>query len=433
MITRVAAMATLMCLIGCTTTDGTPQIDSAPQLPEQALLSSPMRAQPGPGWTVTVDELELAPGTAIRPVGSVGDRGIFLGISGGGWSLLGIDVTDGRRLFGPIQLGSSDGAEGFDCFINGPPMVLCVRQSVDAGAPSTAWTIDTSSGAVMFDGPTDVRVFSPDQPVLEQVGDYAVAAVANKGVHGVGPRGELTWFAPGNGILATQFTRPGYDFSPPTLAIQGGAAGDVVFSLRDGEIVKPALPQDARLGKAVVYPGGFGYEYAPADDLTRERVAFFDDGGSKLSEPTLDGTLDIGSPDLPTVRTTSKRLVLTLDGRTLLELPLSLPAVEGRLIGSNFYLAADGEGHLWQRFDLETGAAGKTCDGDALGYQYVGSDGEVAVAHGDGLARGVDLATCETLWSLAGSTPTEIKEVWKVHTTLVQRAGDRLFSLVAPS
>jgi hypothetical protein len=134
------------------------------------------------------------------------------------------------------------------------------------------------------------------------------------------------------------------------------------------------------------------------------------------------------------IRTKTSRIVQTLNGQQLLQQVPSIPAVEARLIGSRFYLAADADHRLWQQFDLTTGARGKTCEGNSLGFNYIGSDGEVAVVlGGDGPAQGIDLATCEVLWSISASAPDEAKEVWKVHTTLIQRTNDRLFSLVAPS
>lgn len=429
----VASLALVSC--GGNTTEGQPEADGFPQLPQQVLLSSSMRQQPVPGWTTTVEDLGLPPGTVVRPVGNIGDRGIFLGITGEGWWLLGLDVTNGERLFGPLRLGPARDATDFNCYINGPPMVLCVRQGPDLNAPSTAWVVDTSSGKLTFEGPTSVRVAAVQgQPRLEQIGDYTIAAITGKGVHGVGPRGELTWFVSGDGNLPTQFTTPDRDIRPSTLAVQGtGRIAQVVFSVVDGRVVKPQIPQDVQLGRAVVYPGGFGYEYNPANDFTTERVAFFDDMGNKLSEPASDGRLDSSSFDMPMLTTKSKRIVLTLDGKQLLELPPSDPAADARMIGTRFFVAADRDERAWQQFDLRTGDAGETCEGDSLGYQYIASDGEMAVAlTGETPAQGIDLATCETLWSIPGPAPNEAKEVWKVHTTLVQRTNDRLFSLVAP-
>jgi hypothetical protein len=424
-------------LSGCSgsTTAGQPRSDGLPQLPQQTLLTSSMRQQPIPGWTITVKELGLPPGTVVRPVGSIGNRGIFLGITGEGWWLLGIDVTNGQRLFGPLRLGPAGDATDFNCYINGPPVVLCVRQGPDPNAASTAWVVDTTSGKLTFEGPTDLRVFrSENQASLEQVGDYAIATVTNNGIYGVGSHAERTWFVPGDGILPTQFTTPNRDTRPSTLAVQGsGGIANLVFSVVDGRIVKPSMPQDVQLARAVVYPGGFGYEYSPAGDYFAERVAFFDNTGKKLSDPALEGKLENGSLDLPMISARSSRTVFSLDGRKLLELPPSMPAASARLIGLHFYFAADADHRVWQQFDLRPGAAGKTCDGDSLGVYYIASDGEVAVALGDdGLAQGVDLATCDKLWSIPGPKPHEAKELWKVDTTLVQRTDDKLFSLVAP-
>lgn len=428
-------------VVGCTTdghpaseTDGPHQVEL--DLPVQTLLTSSMTEQPIPGWTNTVAELELPAGTVVRPIGNVGNRGVFLGITDEGWWLLGIDVSSGVRAFGPTRLGPAGDATDFNCFVNDPPMVLCVRQGPDLGEPSTAWVVDTNSGKVTYDGPTDLRVAqAQDQPRLEQIGDFAIATVRGKGVYGVGPRAELTWFVPGDGNLPTQFTTDVRDVTASELAIQGsGAHGDVVFSVIDGRVVKPDLPQGIQLGQAVVYPGGFGYEFTPADDFTTERVAFFDDRGQKLSEPTSNGTLEIGSLDLPMVRTKSSRVVLTLDGQQILQLPVSFPAAEARLIGSRLYVSVDPDHQEWQQFDVRTGEAGQTCEGDSLGPYYIASDGEVAVAMGgDGPARGVNLTTCDVLWTIPASASNEAKEVWRVHTTLIQRTNDQLFSLVAPS
>ena len=425
-------MAVLAVLVGCNT-EGRPEA-APPELPKQTLLASSMHKQPVPGWSVTVRDLELPPGTVVRPIGNIGDRGIFLGITDEGWWLLGLDVASGQRLFGPVRLGPAGDATTFNCFVNGPPNVLCVRQERDPNVPAMAWVVDTDAGALVFNGATDVRVASAqDRPRLEQVGDYVVAEVTGKGVYGVGARAELTWFVPGDGILPSQFATWDRDDPPSTLAVQGsGGVADVVFSVVDGRVVNPSLPQDVQLGRAIVYPGGLGYEYNSAGDRT-VRVAFFDDTGNKLGEPALGGTLETRSLDVPMVTTDSNRVVVTLDGQQLLELPKSVPSPEARLIGSRLFVAADKDHRKWQQFDLRTGAAGKTCEGESLGAYYIASDGEVAVALGERTpAQGVDLATCETLWSMPGSGPDEAKEVWKVNTTLVQRTNDRLFSLVPP-
>ncbi|MFN3005215.1 hypothetical protein [Mycolicibacterium wolinskyi] len=298
--------------------------------------------------------------------------------------------------------------------------------------------VDTSSGKLVYNGPTELRVAAPGEghPKAEQFADYVIATAQGKGVYGVGARGELTWFVPGNGILPAQFTRLGRDTIPSTLAIQGsGRVADVVFSVVDGKVVAPAMPEGAQLGRAVVYPGGFGYEYTTAGDYATERVAFFDDTGTKIGEPTTEGTLENRSLDVPMVGSKAKNVVITLEGQQLLELPPSGPRPYARLIGTRLFIATDADHKVWHQFDLRTGEVGQTCEGESLWTYYIASDGEVVVAldEGDGLIHGVDLATCDVLWSIPGSAPNEAKEVWKVNTTLVQRTNDRLFSLVAPS
>lgn len=108
-----------------------------------------------------------------------------------------------------------------------------------------------------------------------------------------------------------------------------------------------------------------------------------------------------------------------------------------RLIGGERLLVESGGGEReksWQQYDLRTGKDVKTCDVEGLGYYYIASDGIVAVISGDGAAaRGIDLDTCEQLWSLPGETLSEGKDVWRVNTTLIQRVNDELFSLVTPA
>lgn len=413
-------------------TEGRPEA-APPELPTQTLLTSSMRQEPVPGWTTSVAELGLPPGTVVRPVDNIGSRGVFLGITDEGWWLLGLDVASGERLFGPVRLGPAGNATAFNCFVNGPPLVLCVRQAPDPGAPSTAWVVDTDSGATVFEGPTDVQVAAAEgRPRLEQIGDRVIATVTDKGIYGVGSRGELTWFVPGNGIMPTQFTTEDVDTPASNLVVQKGSdLADVVFSVVDGRVVKPEFSQDVQLWRAMVYPGGFGYEYTTA--AGEDRIAFFDDAGNMLSQLDIEGTLETGSIDVPTVSTELNKLVVALDGRRLLELPPTVPYLDVRLIGSRFFVAADPEHEAWQQFDLRTGEAGKTCEDEDLTFYYIGSDGEVAVTGGgDGIAQGIDLTTCEILWTIPGPGPREAKEVWKVDTSLIQRTDDKLFSLVAP-
>jgi len=389
-----------------------------------------------PGWKTSSEELGLPPGTVPKVIGNVGNRSVFLGITGTGWWLVGIDVATGRRSFAPVELGRTDDALTFNCFVNGPTMVLCVRQDRDPSKGARAWVVDTERGAKIFDGPTDLRIPPTDgHPNLEQVGDYAIATVNGEGAHGVGSHAELTWFVPGDGNVGQQ-AEWDRDVAPQPLAVQGGPGSsttNVVFSVADGTVVKPEVRQSEQFGRAVAYPGGFGYEYSATPASVTDGVAFFDNSGKLLSHPSFQGDLRTGSLDLPMMETNSVDVVLTLDGRKLIELPKAPLMPYARLIGARLFLTSDEKQKTWQEYDLRTGAAGKTCDVDSLGYSYIGSDGEVAVLRGEtSAARGIDLVTCDEIWSLPGETQSEGKDVWRVNTTLIERINDELFSLVAP-
>jgi hypothetical protein len=60
---------------------------------------------------------------------------------------------------------------------------------------------------------------------------------------------------------------------------------------------------------------------------------------------------------------------------------------------------------------------------EVLGERYVGR-----------VAEAIDLATCDTLWTLTAPVGS-FAQVWRVNTTLVQLSDDgtELVSLVAPS
>jgi hypothetical protein len=435
-VVAVAAAAVLISLSDHNTAPQTQSGHPESAVPAQLLLTSSMRVQPVAGWKLVAHDLGLPAGTVMKPFGNVGDRGYFVGITDEGWWLVGIDVATGRRLFEPIRLGPSNDALAFNCFVNGPAMAICIRQDREPTQPALAWVIDTENGTVTFDGPTVLRI-SPleHQPELQQIGDFVVATVSDEGVHGVGPHAELTWLVPGSGHL-TQSTEWPRDIAPQALGVQNGSGSStssVVFSVADGSIVKPVVSQDQRLGRAVVFPGGFGYEVHSGDD-SADRVAFFDDSGKLLSRPDLVGTLRIGALDLPMIETESTDTVVTIEGRHLLEIPKSTLTPYSRLIGSTLFVTTDERQRNWQQYDLRTGAGGKNCETEALGFSYIASDGAVAIAVGRRTpAEAYDLTTCDKLWSLPGSTQGQTKDVWKVNTTLIQRTNDVLSSLVAPS
>lgn len=430
-LSHIALTAALLVIGGCRT-DGEPEA-AAPELPRQVLLAESMRERPIPGWTTTSVELGLPPAAIVKPMVNIGNRGVFMGIGDGQRWLVGLELVSGEKTFGPVQLGTSSEVDSINCAVNGPPMVICVGDPRNPAMPSTAWVLDIEAGTVTFKGTTDLSVAGDGgRPRLEHIGDYAVATVTGTGIHGIGSRGDLTWFVPGNGSVSAQFASWNRDAVPSDLGVQNsGSVADTVFSAADGMIVEPIVPEDMSLERAMVYPQGFAYEYTAADG--QRGVLFFDDSGATLSDLRQRGTLETRSADLPTVATGSGDRVLALDGRVLVELPVTVPDVEARLIGSRLFLANDPEHMTWQQFDLQTGEVGAACETDALGFYYIASDGEIAIALNDRTpARAVDLATCNELWAIPTSGPDEAIEVWKVGTALVQRTNNTLSSLVAP-
>lgn len=398
-------------------------------LPKQLFLSQSMRKQPVIGWRLTAAELGLPIDSMIYPAGNVGDRGFFLGVSGDGWRVVGVNVADGHRLFAPVRLGPNGRAASNRCFVNGPAMLLCVWEAM--GQPRRAWVVNTETGAVMFDGPTELRAYgSGPEPRLSQVGGYVVAAVPDSGVHGVGPHAELTWFVPGDGLLGDS-ARPNSDLQPMKFASQGVfKAPDIVFSVADGVSVKPSAARDASVGGAIVYAGGFGFSYHDQDGT--DRVALYDESGRLLAQ--VPGNLLSTSPDVPIVEDESKLRVVTLGGRQLLEIPKPTLQLYARLIGTTLYVASDNPRlRSWQQYDLRTGTEGKTCDAEGMTTSYIGADGAIALMTGEQspVAYGMDMTTCETVWAMP---PDEtVREVWRVNTMLLGRGVNDLFSLVPQS
>ena len=176
----VVVVAVVTAVVFVTTRKPVDQPRSAPSLglPIQEFLASSMRKEPVPGWKTSSHELGLPPGTVPKLIRNFGDRGYFLGITGTGWWLAGIDVASGRSAFPPVELGLAENASGIDCFVNGPTMVLCIIQDRDPNLPAHAWVVDSGNGALIFAGPTELRISTTQtNPVVVQAGNYAVATV----------------------------------------------------------------------------------------------------------------------------------------------------------------------------------------------------------------------------------------------------------------
>lgn len=449
MVVVVALLTATACVI-----DGRPVRDESPPtaeldlptaaelgLPQQSLLADPMRRQPVPGWTISAAELGLDSKAQIRysPIGNIGDRAMFLAMTAQDWSVIGIDVGSGKRLFEPVRLGRHESAEAMlasACYLNGPGMVLCLRDPTGTESVAHVWVIDTATGKLLYDGPTDLRI-PPNKhhPTVHQLGDYLVATVADHGVHGIGRRADLTWHVPGDGLLSFP-DDDDLDVAPPALAVQSRMREpDVVFSLSDGKVLTPSVPTGEEVGRAFVYPGGFAYELQ-RDPFTGTGIAFFDNEGRQQGRLDGEAHLLTGSEVTPMAQTDSADRVLTVAGKPLLELPKSKLMPSTRLAGTTLLVSTDEDHRIWQQFDLRTGSEGATCDSEELWYVYIGTSGDVVITRGGrtlGLAQAIDLTTCEILWTIPGSTDSEAKDIWRVNTTLVLRVNNELSSLVPPA
>lgn len=408
-------------------------------------LSSSMREQPVPGWRTSATDLGLpVPLDGAEPsriaesndpsgprpfIGRIGDKAFFLARSGSGpspqWWLTGVDVKSGQAAFPAVPLLIDINFPR--CFINGPTEVLCLSYELSA----TAWVVDAQSGAVLYNGPTDLRAL-PGPLVVEQIANYAVASAARQGVYGIGHRGETTWFVPGDGLFV------GTGDVDTTLATQDSTDksdwNTTVFDARDGRVLKPQEQDGTKLQDTVLYPGGFAAVAEADGKLTG--VQFFDETGKHLGggiqgRPTTDrsGTLPIVAR-----YEGDQSAVFSPDGELLLDMPSGNKVVVGDsiLLNENKSDAFP----MWRQYDLNTGAKGAACDFN-MG-NFLGSDGTVFVFEVTNRKAGLaakarDRNTCETLWTLPAAVDS-LAHVWRVNETLVQLSDDgtELMSLVAP-
>lgn len=420
--------------------------DSSWQPPPQTFLAAHMDVRPVPGWTARIGDVGLPAESKFASsadpiwsqplVGDVGPRGFLLAsspdVAGSQWWLVGVDAHTGQRLFAPVRLDAATFSP--KCFLNGPDVVLCLRDGDHGG---TAWVIDTHSGAVSYTGPTDLQT-SPGPLRVSQIESYAVAETTGQGVFGVGPHAETTWFVPGKGKVNERSTRA-TNVAPQVLATQD-AGGDQmsVFSLVDGKVVSPELDAGLSPKSAVTYPGGFAVEVvASQSGSIPDGVEFFDDAGKKLGRAEVSSFLSTSSTDIPIVASAPDSVVFSPAGRKLADISRFEPGDTALLIGPTLFAGGPSFDHDPQQYDLSTGTKGKACK--VTLSDYVATDGEAAIFVSDipnvGLVtKAVALATCDTLWSI-NSPVGSFGAVWRIDTSLVQLSDDgtELMSLVAPS
>ncbi|MGV0811689.1 hypothetical protein ABQF34_06970 [Mycolicibacterium boenickei] len=461
----VAAVA--VCLItGAILVTGRSTSDSAPtfhrgdwQPLQQVVLASPMRERPIPGWRTPVMDLGLPElsifaksdehdNSSTPFVGSLANHGYFLASSPDApdrqqW-LVGLDVDTGERLFPPVKIDS--GPNFLKCFLNGPEFVLCLADDVhDGNAQGTAWVIDAESGNVVFNGPTELHTTPGSSAAVQQVGIYAVAEIPDRGLYGVGPRAEMTWFVPDT--TKVEPTRWTADAAPPMLATaQDSITGSdhmVVFSLVDGKVVTPRLGDKQRPMTAVVYPEGFAVEVvADIKSSIPESLVFLDNAGKRLGETTISGSLSVLSMLLPMVESSPSYTIFGANGAGLVQLPGEGLGPDAVLIGHRLYAPeSTWEGPVkvrrWRQFDLTTGKETETCQSNMS--HYLANDGSVGVFETDrnevtgATTFAMDLTTCEKLWTTPVN-PDSFHRLWRIGNTLVELSDDgkELHSLVAP-
>jgi hypothetical protein len=407
------------------------------QPPKEALLRS-MRSQPVPGWTTTLADLGLPPGSTIATLDAPWLPNLFvetphprtyLVVSSPGpiapqWWLTGVDVSDGHASFRPVKLNAS--AAMPSCFLNGAA-VLCIS---DDQFVATAWVIDGQSGAVTYTGPTDVRLVTGKLKAA-QFGNYLVAATKGEGLYGVGPHAETTWFVPGVGVVADHIGDVGFE---------GGSREGLVtmFSLQDGQVLRPEFPPGADMQSSADFDGGFAAQFSVSGEPSF--VQFFDTVGRLTSAKRIDGQR-VGSATGNVTAIVQKDgfAIYSANGDKLLDVSGDRP-YGMQLIGTTLWIGeqSTADAVQFQSYDLRTGDKGKAC-GIELESGYLGTDGSVFVRapfnqRSDNLAMAYDLKTCDMVWSIPRPRGS-LGRLARIGDTLVQLSDDgtELTSLVPPS
>jgi hypothetical protein len=434
--------------------------------PGRLLIGFPLDRVPVQGWRLTNTDIGLPSDVPVgQPITTIGDHAYFVtgcdhDCSGKrcdfncddprGW-VYGIDLKTGARLFKPVLL------DGFhfdpwyhDCHQNGPSVAICVNYTVPKERQSSrAWVLDLDRGMVTYSGNTDLwqdNVIGTPGPYIQSVGNprgqtRMVASVAGKGVYGVGPRAELTWFVPGSGHLVTPVFVAD-DGSPVMLATQIPTADDPryrVFSVIDGAERTPTPPPGTTLKRAIVYTGGFAYQYEAGNTVG---VLFYDLAGHLLARRELKGYNLMEATTVPIVLDQPVFRVYAPDGREVATLPAAFAYHKAPVfwaMGNDLYLLLDESATLdqswrdWQQWHLDTGRPGSTCHHQFARTSYIGSDGRIVLFLDEDVREAtvvaIDVATCQTRWRIPQPDKRRIEQLG---TALVDVRPGELVSLRAP-
>ena len=407
--------------------------------PQQALLS-PLQLQPTPGWHTTSADLGLPADARIDagndsreyPVIKTSSSRTYLLASTPGppqqWWLAGIDGATGHPLFPAVSMGETRRAPR--CFPNGTD-VVCISDYVVE--PSTAWVIDGQTGALIYTGPTALRLANGVQPQATKTPNYLVAIEKGLGAYGVGRHAEKTWhvslIGDGLGPFSGDVTFGGRKGNPPD--------DTVMFSVKDGRQWTPPLPADAYFSKWHFFDGGFAGQFRTAAD--HDFVQLFDIEAKPLSNKRIDGRLTGVTGNLVTVLDSLATSVYDLHGTKLLEIPGN--RYRGAyLIGNTLWILDNNDDEappVYRAYDVRSGTAGSTCAFDF--FHAAGTDGKVVVQtphdrtspRRKNLAQAYNLATCEVAWTIP-RPPGSLGTVERLGDTLVRLSDDgtELFSLV---
>jgi hypothetical protein len=387
------------------------------------LMGFPLDRMPVRVWRLTAADIGLPVGTSVgQALAAVGERAYLVTgcencAAPRGW-LYGIDLKTGARLFDPVVLDGFHYNSWFhDCHQNGPSTAVCVDNAVPkAGQAGQVWVVDLAHGTVTYSGKTDMwqqNVPGPG-PRLQAVGNprgqtRLVASVAGKGVYGVGPRAELTWFVPGSGHLVPPVLAPD-DGSAATLLTQIPTSDDPmyrVFSVIDGTEKTPRPPPGTTLKRAIVYTGGFAYQYEAGNSAG---VLFYDPAGHQLARRELMGYNLMENTAVPIVLDQPVFRVYAPDGRETATLPAAFAYHRAPMfwtMDNNLYLRSEENLTMlqgWQQFSLDTGRPGSSCHHQVNLTSYRGSDGRIVLLEDQEnqpvAVAAVDLATCQTLWRI---------------------------------
>lgn len=411
--------------------------------PKDLMVPFSLIRQPLPGWRVSAADIGLPPRVRVGDLfASSGAKAYFVATHCDddpcshpmGW-VYGLDTGSGRRLFPPVPMDGFYGG-ATDCYGNGPSVALCVTEGYRQDRPQLVWVIDVERGAVTYTGPTELSAqgqFSTG-PRLRAVGNdrgetRLVATVDNKGVYGVGPHAELTWFLPGSGDVPIPNYLADGDIPPMTLALQRRNRSDQtgprdrVFSVADGKLLPPTAPGGTTLDLAAVYNGGFTYQYQQG---TSGGVLFFDSAGREVARQEIGFAQPMENAALPifVINPQSKPewLVYTGGGKLLARLPGDTIAAEFQTIGTKLYVKKSpiGPDESWQQWDLLTGNPGPICTMH-LGGAYIASDGNVIVSQDTAKIVAIDPSTCQTLWETPSEPDNDRVVMWRVSGGLLGR------------